>query len=137
MTNDELWNIFLMDRPDLAGSRHDDPDPENKVWPAFVEWRDQMRSHPDIIHRRLPEETRLAHRLRTGHQHARDDGMAETLWTVFQAENPGFLDRAAGDLRTAHEREQALRWAREKAIEEAEGDELLPVTRRLLSGGVE
>jgi len=42
MTNDELWNIFLMDRPDLAGSRHDDPDPENKVWPAFREWRDEF-----------------------------------------------------------------------------------------------
>ena len=40
MTDDEaLWNIFLAGRPDLAGSHHNDPDPENKVWPAFLKWR--------------------------------------------------------------------------------------------------
>jgi hypothetical protein len=68
---------------------------------------------------------------------ARDDGVAETLWTVFQAENPEYLDRVAGDLRTAHERERALAWARQKTIEEEEADELLPVTKRLLRGGVD
>jgi hypothetical protein len=83
--------------------------------------------------------TRGQSRLRSGvdSPNARDDGVAETLWTVFQAENPGFLDRVAGDLRTKHERERALAWARQKAIEEEEGDELLPVTRRLLRGGVD
>jgi hypothetical protein len=39
-----LWNAFLMGRPDLAGSRHDDPDPENEVWPDFLEWRAQVAS---------------------------------------------------------------------------------------------
>jgi hypothetical protein len=81
-------------------------------------------------------ETKAQIRLRTGVNNGpRDDGVAETLWTVFQAENPEYLDRAAGDLRTKFERERALQWAREK-IEE-EGDELLPVTRRLLRGGVD
>jgi hypothetical protein len=64
--DERLWKIFLMGRPDLAGTRHDDPDPDGLVWPAFLEWRDQMFSHPDIVHRRLPEETRVQHRLRTG-----------------------------------------------------------------------
>jgi hypothetical protein len=86
----------------------------------------------------LGAETKAQIRLRTGVNNGpRDDGVAETLWTVFQAENPGFLDRVAGDLRTKHERERALAWARQKAIEEEEADELLPVTKRLLSGGVE
>jgi hypothetical protein len=62
--------------------------------------------------------------------------VGETLWTVFQAENP-YSARVAGDLRTKFERERALQWAREKALEEEEADELLPVTRRLLRGGVE
>jgi hypothetical protein len=40
MSEDEaLWNIFVAGRPDLEGSRHDDPDPEDKVWPAFLRWR--------------------------------------------------------------------------------------------------
>jgi hypothetical protein len=83
-------------------------------------------------------ETKAQMRLRTGVNNGpRDDGVAETLWTVFQAENPGFSDRVAGDLRTKFERERALQWAREKAIEEEEADELLPVTKRLLRGGVE
>jgi hypothetical protein len=83
--------------------------------------------------------TRAQSRLSSGVDgpNARDDGIAETLWTVFQAENPEYLDRVAGDLRTKFERERALAWAREKAEEEAEGDEILPVTRRLLRGGVE
>ena len=86
----------------------------------------------------LREETKAQIRLRTGVNNGpRDDGVAETLWTVFQAENPGFLDRVAGDLRTKHERERALQWAREKAAEEEEADELLPVTKRLLRGGVD
>jgi hypothetical protein len=78
-------------------------------------------------------------RLRSGvdKPNARDDGVAETLWTLFQAENPEYLDRVTGDLRTAHERARALAWARQKALEEEEGDELLPVTRRLLRGGVD
>jgi hypothetical protein len=83
----------------------------------------------------LREETKAQIRLRTGvNDGPRDDGIAETLWTVFQAENPEYLDRAAGDLRTKFERERALNWARQKAIEEEEGDELLPVTRKLLKG---
>jgi hypothetical protein len=61
-----LYKIFLMGRPDLAGTRHDDPDPDGLVWPAFVEWRDQIFSHPDVVYRRLPNETRVQHRLRTG-----------------------------------------------------------------------
>jgi hypothetical protein len=83
--------------------------------------------------------TRSQTRLRSGvdSPNARDDGVAETLWTVFQAENPEYLDRVAGDLRTKHERERALQWAREKAAEEEDADELLPVTKRLLRGGVE
>jgi hypothetical protein len=51
---------------------------------------------------------------------AGDGGVAELMRTVFQAENPEF----AGDLRTKFEQEE-------------EADELLPVTRRLLSGGTE
>jgi hypothetical protein len=86
----------------------------------------------------LGAETKAQIRLRTGVNNGpRDDGIAETLWTVFQAENPEYLDRAAGDLRTKFERERALAWAREKAVEEEEADELLPVTKRLLRGGVE
>jgi hypothetical protein len=83
--------------------------------------------------------TRGQSRLNSGvdSPNARDDGVAETLWTLFQAENPEFENRVAGDLRTKFERERALAWAREKAEEEAEGDELLPVTKRLLSGGTE
>jgi hypothetical protein len=85
----------------------------------------------------LGAETKAQVRLRTGVNNGpRDDGVAETVWTLFQAENPEYLDRVAGDLRTAHERERALQWARAKAIEEEEAD-VLPVTRRLLSGGVE
>jgi hypothetical protein len=83
-------------------------------------------------------ETKAQIRLRTGVNNGpRDDGVAELMWTVFQAENPEYLDRVAGDLRTKHERERALQWAREKAVEEEEADELLPVTKRLLRGGVE
>jgi hypothetical protein len=83
--------------------------------------------------------TRGRSRLNSGvdSPNARDDGVAELMWGVFTAENPEYLDRVAGDLRTKFERERALAWAREKAEEEAEGDELLPVTRRLLRGGVE
>jgi hypothetical protein len=79
MTDDEvLWNAFLRGRPDLAGSRHDDPDPENKVWPDFVEWRDQIWrdqiaaelhiSGDEAFEPRMPGESRTAFRLRTGLQ---------------------------------------------------------------------
>jgi hypothetical protein len=77
--DEELWNIFLIGRPDLAGSRHDDPDPENKVWPDFVEWRDQIAaelqsaaelrsSRDEAFEPRMPGESRAAFRLRTGLQ---------------------------------------------------------------------
>ena len=74
-------------------------------------------------------ETRGQSRLRSGvdspnarDPNARDGGVAaELMRGVFRAENPGFLDRVAGDLRP----------------EEEEADELLPVTKRLLSGGVD
>jgi hypothetical protein len=63
MTDDEadeaIWKMFLMDRPDLAGHRHDDPDPENKVWPAFVEWRDEMRKWAQEADELLPVTKRL------------------------------------------------------------------------------
>jgi hypothetical protein len=80
VTDDEmLWNAFLMGRPDLAGSRHDDPDPENKVWPDFVGWRDQIAaelqsaaklpsSRDEAFEPRMPGESRTAFRLRTGLQ---------------------------------------------------------------------
>jgi hypothetical protein len=80
MTDDEaLWNIFLIGRPDLAGSRHDDHDPDNKVWPDFVEWRAQIfaklqiaaelpSSRDEAFEPRMPGESRTAFRLRTGLQ---------------------------------------------------------------------
>jgi hypothetical protein len=84
----------------------------------------------------LGAETKAQVRLRTGVNNGpRDDGVGQVLWDLFRIENPEFENRIAGDLRTKHERERALQWAREK--EEEEADELLPVTRRLLSGGVE
>ena len=113
--------------------------PRDDVLRAFAKWADGALSAAinggDV---REPM-TRGQSRLRSGvdSPNARDDGVAETLWTVFQAENPEYLDRVAGDLRTKHERERALQWAREKAAEEEDADELLPVTKRLLRGGVE
>ena len=113
--------------------------PRDDVLRAFAKWADGALSAAinggDV---REPM-TRGQSRLNSGvdKPNARDDGVAETLWTVFQAENPEYLDRAAGDLRSKFERERALAWAREKAEEEAEGDELLPVTKRLLRGGVD
>jgi hypothetical protein len=112
--------------------------PTDHVLLEFQKWADGALNAAINGDAREPI-TRGQSRLRSGvdSPNARDDGVAETLWTVFQAENPGFLDRAAGDLRTKFERERALQWAREKAIEEEEADELLPVTKRLLRGGVE
>jgi hypothetical protein len=113
--------------------------PRDDVLLAFHKWaQGALKSAIDGGDVREPI-TRGQSRLHSGvdSPNARDDGVAETLWTVFQAENPEYLDRAAGDLRTKFERERALNWARQKAIEEQEGDELLPVTRRLLKGGVD
>jgi hypothetical protein len=116
--------------------------PTDNVLRAFQAWADRALhaaiNGGDAPPLREGAETKAQMRLRTGANNGpRDDGVAETLWTLFQAENPGFLDRVAGDLRTAHERERALAWARLKAEEEEEADELLPVTRRLLRGGVD
>jgi hypothetical protein len=116
--------------------------PADHVLLAFQKWAqgalNAATNGGDAPPLREGAETKAQTRLRTGvNDGPRDDGVAETLWTVFQADNPGFLDRVAGDLRTAHERKRALQWARQKEEEEAEGDELLPVTRRLLSGGIE
>jgi hypothetical protein len=116
--------------------------PRDDVLAAFAKWADGALKAAidggDAPPLREGAETKAQMRLRTGVNNGpRDDGVAETLWTVFQAENPEYLDRVAGDLRSKFERERALAWARQKAIEEEEGDELLPVTRRLLSGGVE
>jgi hypothetical protein len=71
-------------------------------------------------------ETRGQSRLRSGvdspnarDPNARDGGLAaELIRGAFRAENPEFLDCVAGD-------------------EKEEADELLPVTKRLLSGGVD
>ena len=114
--------------------------PRDDVLAAFAKWADgALKAAIDGGDAPpLREETKAQIRLRTGVNNGpRDDGVAETLWTVFQAENPEYLDRVAGDLRTAHEREVARAWAEQKALEEEEADELLPVTRRLLRGGVE
>ena len=110
--------------------------PRDDVLRAFQKWADgALNAAINGGDAREPM-TRGQSRLRSGVD-SPNARVAETLWTVFQAENPEYLDRVAGDLRTKFERERALAWAREKAEEEAEGDEILPVTRRLLRGGVE
>jgi hypothetical protein len=110
--------------------------PRDDVLRAFQKWADgALNAAINGGDAREPM-TRGQSRLRSGVD-SPNARVAETLWTVFQAENPEYLDRVAGDLRTAHEREVARAWAEQKALEEEEADELLPVTRRLLRGGVE
>jgi hypothetical protein len=82
---------------------------------AFAKWA--ARALNAAINREQPM-TRGQSRLCSGVDSSPDDGVAE--WGVFVAENPEFLDRVAGD-----------------SVEEEEADELLPVTRRLLRGGVD
>ena len=110
--------------------------PRDDVLRAFQKWADgALNAAINGGDAREPM-TRGQSRLRSGVD-SPNARVAETLWTVFQAENPEYLDRVAGDLRTAHEREVARAWAEQKALEEEEADELLPVTRRLLRGGVD
>ena len=110
--------------------------PRDDVLRAFQKWADgALNAAINGGDAREPM-TRGQSRLRSGVD-SPNARVAETLWTVFQAENPEYLDRVAGDLRTKHEREVARAWAEQKALEEEEADELLPVTRRLLRGGVD
>jgi hypothetical protein len=105
-----LFEQFKAVHPEYA----DEPaySPGDDALRAFGKWA--ARALNAAINREQPT-TRGQSRLCTGVDSS-DDGQ----WPAFVAENPEFMDRVAGD-----------------SVEQEKADELLPVTRRLLSGGVD
>ena len=71
MSTDNEWVEFIRAHPQFAGSQPHEPDPENRVWPIFAEWRTRRvrQALDDLLAVSGPgaeAETRLNFRLRTG-----------------------------------------------------------------------
>jgi len=69
MNEPDEWLLFLAAHPEFRGSQPHEPDPENRVWPIFAEWRARRvrQAFDDILAASAPDgETRLNFRLRTG-----------------------------------------------------------------------